>query len=115
MTSSSSAQGLSAAWLSTKWGIDTVRIEAMRRAGELVAVRPAGSHEWRFPAWQFGDDGGVRPDVERLLAVARARGISPDRLGALLARRSGLTSGERLLDDLLAGRVEHVIAAIDSA
>ena len=108
-----SEHGLSAAWLSTKWGIDTVRIEGMRRSGELVAVRPAGSHEWRFPPWQFGDDGSVRPDVERVLAAARARGISPDRLGVLLARRSGLTSGERLLDDLLAGRVDHVLVAID--
>jgi hypothetical protein len=33
----------------------------------------------------------------------------------LLARRSGLTSRERLLDDLLAGRVEHVLVAIDRA
>jgi hypothetical protein len=104
---------LSASWLSTKWGIDTVTIEAMRRAGELVAVRPGGTHEWRFPAWQFGDDGGVRPDVERLLAVARERGISPERLGVLLHRRSGLTSSERLLDDLLAGRTDHVIRALD--
>lgn len=110
-----SANGLTAAWLSTKWGIDTVRIEGMRRAGELVAVRPAGSHEWRFPAWQFGDDGRVRPDVERVLAAARARELTPDRLGVLLARRSGLTSGERLLDDLLAGRVDHVLAAIERA
>jgi len=106
-------QALSASWLSTKWGVDTVSIEAMRRAGELVAVRPAGSHEWRFPAWQFADDGGVRPDVERLLAAARTRGISPERLGIVLHRRSGLTSSERLLDDLLAGRTEHVIRALD--
>jgi hypothetical protein len=106
---------LTASWLSTKWGVDTVRIEAMRRAGDLVAVRPAGSHEWRFPAWQFGDDGNVRPDVEQLLAAARVRGIGPERLGALLNRRSGLTSSERLLDDLLAGRLDHVIATLDRA
>jgi hypothetical protein len=108
-----SEHGLSAAWLSTKWGVDTFQIEARRRAGELVAVRPEGAHEWRFPAWQFGDDGRVRPDVERVLAAARGRGITPERLGVLLARRSGLTSRERLLDDLLAGRVEHVLVAID--
>ena len=114
-TTDLSEHGLSAAWLSSKWGIDTLQIEAMRRDGELVAVRPAGSHEWRFPAWQFGDDGGIRPDVERVLAAARARGLTPERLGVLLGRRSGLTSGERLLDDLLAGRVEHVLVAIDRA
>ena len=109
----SSDNALSASWLSTKWGVDTVRINAMRRAGELLAVRPAGSHEWLFPAWQFGDDGRVRPEVERLLAAARERGVPPDRLGVLLERRSGMTSRTRLLDDLLAGRTDHVISALD--
>ena len=106
---------LSASWLSTKSGVDTVKINAMRRAGELVAVRPAGSQEWRFPAWQFGPDGQVRPEVERALAFARQRGVRPEQLGALLERRSGITGGERLRDDLIAGRVDHVLAAIAAA
>jgi len=92
-----------------------VKINAMRRAGELVAVRPAGSQEWRYPAWQFGPDGSVRPEVERALAYARQRGVTPEQLGPLLERRSGITGGERLSDDLLAGRVDHVLAAIAAA
>jgi len=108
-------QALSASWLSTKWAIDTVKINAMRRAGELMAVRPAGSQEWRFPAWQFGADGDVRPEVARVLAAARERGVSPERLHMLLERRSGMTGGGRLRDDLLAGRVDDVIAALASA
>jgi len=106
---------LSASWLSTKSGVDTVKINAMRRAGELVAVRPAGTQEWRFPAWQFGPDGQVRPEVERARAFARQRGVRPEQLGALLERRSGITGGERLRDDLIAGRVDHVLAAIAAA
>ena len=108
-------QALSASWLSTKWGIDTVKINAMRRAGELFAVRPAGSQEWRFPAWQFGPDGRVRPEVERVLATARARGLRPEQLHELLERRSGMTGGARLRDELVAGRVDHVLAAISAA
>ena len=108
-------EGLSASWLSTKWGVDTVKINAMRRAGELVAVRPAGSQEWRYPAWQFAPDGGVRPEVERALAAARAHGLRPEQVGELLGRRSGITGGERLSDDLVAGRVDHVLAAIAAA
>jgi hypothetical protein len=108
-------QALSASWLSTKWGIDTVQINAMRRAGELLAVRPAGSHEWRFPAWQFGSDGRVRPELERVLAAARERGVRPERLDELLERRSGMTGGGRLRDDLFEGRVEHVLAALTTA
>jgi hypothetical protein len=107
-------QALSASWLSTKWGIDTVKINAMRRAGELLAVRPAGSQEWRFPAWQFGPDGRVRPEVERVLAAARARGLRPEQVHELLERRSGMTGGARLRDELVAGRVDHVLAAISA-
>jgi len=103
---------LSASWLSTKWGVDTVRINAMRRAGELVAVRPAGSQEWYYPAWQFGPDGGVRPEVEVALRTARQLNLRPEKLAAILERRSGMTGGDRLRDDLVAGRVEHVLEAL---
>jgi len=109
------SQALSASWLSTKWGVDTVKINAMRRAGELLAVRPAGSQEWQFPAWQFGPDGNVRPEVARVLAAARDRGIRPEKVSELLERRSGMTGGGRLRDDLLAGRIEHVLTTIATA
>jgi hypothetical protein len=109
------AEALSASWLSTKWGVDTVKINAMRRAGELVAVRPAGSQEWHFPAWQFGPDGRVLPEVERVLAAARARGLRPEQVGSMFERRSGMTGGERLRDDVLAGRVGHLLAALSAA
>ena len=104
--------GLSASWLSTRWGVDTVRINAMRRAGELLAVRPPGTTEWCYPAWQFDATGNVRPEVRRVLELARARRLDGDALNELLQRRSGMTGGTRLLDDLLAGRVEHVEAAL---
>ena len=106
---------LSGSWLSTRLGVDTVKINAMRRAGELVAVRPAGSQEWLFPAWQFDAEGHVRPEVEQALAVARTRGLRSEQVAALLERRSGITGGERLRDDLVAGRIDHVLAAISAA
>jgi len=108
-------EGLTAPWLSTRLGVDTVKINAMRRAGELLAVRPAGSQEWIYPAWQFGPDGRVRPEVERVLATARDRGVRPDRVAEVLERRSGITGGEHLRDDLLAGRVDHVLDVISTA
>ena len=108
-------RALSASWLSTKLGVDTVRLNAMRRAGELVGVRRTGSNEWFFPAWQFGDDGNVTPDVRRVLDTARELRLSGERLNHLLDRRSGITGGGSLLDDLLAGRVEHVVATLRAA
>jgi hypothetical protein len=106
---------LSTSWLSTKLGIDTLLIEARRRAGELFAVRPAGSNEWRFPGWQFDEEGHVKPDVARVLLAARDLGLDCEQLNAVLQRRSGITGRERLLDDLLDGRVEHVVRALAAA
>jgi hypothetical protein len=111
-TDSNIDRALSASWLSTRWGVDTVRINAMRRAGELFAVRAPGSQEWRYPSWQFDSDGTVKPDVARVLAAARERGVGPERLGEILQQRSGLTGSSRVLDDLLAGRVDHVLSSI---
>ncbi len=107
-------RALSASWLSTKLGTDTVRLNAMRRAGELLGVRRQSSNDWVFPAWQFDDDGNVTPDVQRVLAAARELGLSGERLNVLLDRRSGLTGGS-LLDDLLDGRVDHVVAMLRAA
>lgn len=106
---------MSTAWLSTKLGVDTVRLNAMRRAGELVGVRRAGSGDWVFPAWQFGYGGEVTADVRRVLAAARELGLSGERLNDCLDRRSGITGGGTLLDDLLAGRVDHVLATLRAA
>jgi hypothetical protein len=83
----------------------------MRRAGELVAVRRAPSNEWVFPAWQFDDDGSVRPDVRRVLDAARDLRLSGEQLNRVLDRRSGL-SGRSLLDDLIDGRIDHVLATL---
>jgi hypothetical protein len=103
---------LSASWLSTRWGVDTVRINAMRRAGELLAVRPVGTTDWRYPAWQFDVNGDVKPEVRRVLALARSRGLDGDGLNEFLQRRSGMTGRARLVDDLLSGSVDHVEAAL---
>jgi hypothetical protein len=107
-------RALSAPWLSTKLGVDSVALNAMRRAGELIAVRSDGSREWRFPAWQFDDSGEVTPDVRRVLDTARELRLSGEQLNGVLDRRSGMTGGECLLDDLLAGRVDHVVAILRS-
>src|SRR5262245_40368991 len=83
-------------------GIDPVRVNVMRRAGEFYAVRRPGSQEYRFPAWQFGPDMKLQPSVERVLAAAREAGIDEPALEQLLNRRVGVVGAKRRLLDVLA-------------
>jgi hypothetical protein len=92
--------------------VDPARIDAMRRGGELIAVREPGSTEWLYPAWQF-DAGSPRRGVERIVAVARENGIDEARLYDVLTTPLGMrNSGRRLVDLLREGREDEVVAAL---
>lgn len=78
--------GLTTDWLAARLGVQPARVDALRRTGELVAVRrPDGAHV--YPSWQFGEDGKPLPLVARLVGAARAAGIDDDRLHELVTRR----------------------------
>jgi hypothetical protein len=104
---------LSAPWLSARLGIDGARIDAMRRSGELIAVRPEGSSQWLYPAWQF-HGGRPRPAVPRIVAAAREAGLDDRRLYDVMTMRMGLGGNRRLCDLLVAGEDDSVIAALRS-
>lgn len=106
---------LAATWLAERMAVDPARIDAMRRGGELIAVRDAGSTEWRYPAWQF-DHGKPRPGVARVVAAARDVRMEESRLYELLVMPLGLRGdGRRLVDLLAEGRDDEVVSAIRSA
>jgi hypothetical protein len=106
---------LSASWLAVRQGIEPRKIEAMRRAGELIAYRPEGAHEYYYPVWQFDDEWRPVPVVPRLVRTAHEAGLSENRLYALLNARSGLAGDRKLADALREGRADHVLNAIRSA
>lgn len=115
MTQSRDAATLPATWLAQRMAIDPARIDALRRAGELIAVREPGSTEWRYPAWQF-HAGKPRAGVARVIAAAREAGLDEARLYDVLTARLGLRGdGRRLVDLLLEGRDDEVVAAVRSA
>jgi hypothetical protein len=106
---------LSASWLAVRLAVEPRRLEAMRRSGELIAVRPEGSSEPYYPVWQFDDDWRPLPSVPRVVRAAREAGLSDNRLYALLNARAGLAGEGKLGDALRKGRAEHVVSAIRSA
>ena len=105
-------ESMSGSWLSSRTGIGTQRLDAMRRAGELLGVRRAGGHDYLYPAWQFGLDGKPLPVVPRLLRAARANGLSDERLYEILTSRAGLSDSARLVDALRDGRDEYVLGVV---
>lgn len=106
---------LTTSWLAAKLGTQSGRIDAMRRAGELYAVRRPGEQDYRFPAWQFDENGRPLPVVERLMRTAREAGLDEQQLEAVLNRRAGLVGGRRLVDLIRSGAEEHVLDVVAAA
>ena len=105
-------ESLSGSWLSSRLGIGTHRLDAMRRAGELLGVRRPGGYDFLYPAWQFGPDGKPLPGIQRLVASARGAGMSDERLYEILAARTGISGEERLADAVRQGRDEYVLSVV---
>jgi hypothetical protein len=93
--------------------MEPLRLEAMRRAGEVIAYRPEGAREHYYPLWQFDEDWQPLAIVPRLVREARERGLGDNRLYEILSARSGISAGRgRLADSLREGRDAHVLEAI---
>lgn len=108
-------ESLSGSWLSSRLGIGTQRLDAMRRAGELLGVRRAGGQDYLYPAWQFAPDGKPLPVVQRLVAAGRSAGLTDERLYTVLTSRAGISGRERLVDALREGREEYVLSVVRAA
>lgn len=105
---------LTGSWLAFRLGVDPVRIDRMRKAGELYAVR-RDDGEWLYPAWQFEAAGELKPAVADFLASARKAKIAPSELTGLLERRVGLAGGKRVRDLLLNGSEQRAIGEVRGA
>jgi hypothetical protein len=102
---------LSASWLAERLAVDPARIDVMRRAGELVAVRDEGSTEWRYPSWNL-DGRRPRQGIVRVVAAAREAGLVETEVYDTLVAPRGLRGEQRLVDVLVAGRVDDVVRAV---
>ena len=103
---------LTTSWLAARLGMQSGRIDAMRRTGQLYAVRRPGEQDYLYPSWQFDDSGRPLPFVERLIRTAREAGLDDRALEEVLNRRAGLIGGRRLVDLIGAGGEEHVLEVV---
>lgn len=108
-------ESLSGSWLSTRLGVGTHRLDAMRRGGELLGVRRPGGHDYLYPSWQFAPDGKPLPVIQELIRAARGKGMSDDRLYEVLVARTGISGDERLADALRQGRDGYVLSVVRSS
>ena len=109
-------RSIPATWLAVRLAVDPTKIDLMRRSGELIAVREPGSIEWRYPAWQF-DGGKPRRGIARVVATAREAGMDDAKLYDVLTAPLGMRESgrRRLVDLLLEGREDEVVAAVRGA
>jgi hypothetical protein len=105
---------LSASWLAERFAVDPAKIDAMRRGGELIAVREEGATEWHYPTWQL-DGREPRHAVPRIVHAARESRLDEMRLYELLTAPLGLRGDRRLVDLILEGRDDEVVEALRAA
>ena len=108
-------KALTTSWLASRLGVDPLRVQALRRAGALVAYRKPGANDYLYPSWQFDAEWRPLPLIARLTAAAREAGLSDERLYELMNARVGIGGSERLLDLVRAGDDERVLATVRAA
>jgi hypothetical protein len=105
---------LSASWLAARIGIEPVKLDVMRRGGELIAVRKPDATDWLYPAWQYHGR-TPRRVIPRIVNAAREAGLSETRLYEILTAPLGLGGRRRLADLIVEGRDEEVVDAVRTA
>ena len=108
-------ESLSGSWLSTRLGIGTQRLDAMRRAGELLGVRRPGGHDFLYPAWQFTEEGEIVDGLEWVIRAAREASLDEETLHFFMVEPNERLEGETPANLLARGRVDRVVEVLNSA
>ena len=105
------SDSLPATWLAERLAIDPAMIDAMRRDGELIAVREPGSTDWFYPSWQL-HDGQPLHGIRRVVRAARESRIDEAQLYTILTARRGLHGEGQVYELLRDGREDEVVELV---
>jgi hypothetical protein len=100
-----------ATWLAQRLAIDPAMIDAMRRDGELIAVREPGSTDWYYPSWQL-ENGRPLHGIPRVVRAAREARLDEGKLYTILTARRGLHGEGQVYELLRAGREDEVVELV---
>lgn len=102
---------LSADQAAAQLGISREAVNQRRRSGKLLALS-TGRRGYRYPAWQFGEE-GVLPGLEQTLGSFGIEGQWGQ--AAFFLGGNARLDGERPLDLLRRGRPEDIAAVVEAA
>jgi hypothetical protein len=105
------SDSLPATWLAERLAIDPALIDAMRRDGELIAVRKPGSTDWFYPSWQL-KNGQPLHAIPRIVRAAREAKLDEGRLYTILSARRGLHGNGHVWELLHEGREDEVVELV---
>jgi len=98
---------LSAEQVAGALGVSRQAVNKRRREGKLIAARVGRG--FRYPSWQFGDDGRPLPGLEAALAVLEPK--DPAEAMGFFLTETARSRSRRPIDWLREGKLEIVLAA----
>lgn len=108
-------ESLPAAEVMRGLGVSRQRLHQLRAAGRLLAIRSAGPHGSRYPAWQFAPDWSVISELVAILAAAHDVDLGSEVLHFFMTEPHERLGDEVPIDLVKRGEIDRVLEVLRSS